>query len=141
MHLSREVSAGVDDRVMAAMRAGSLGLGVGRDGADHRRAHSGGPLAQDQADAARCSVNQDGLAGGDVVHATQQHVHGHALEHHRRGELRRNAVGQLHGAIRFDQPDLGVAADRACIGDAVAGLEPDDAGPDALHDPGAFDAE
>ena len=44
------------------MRLGELGLGVAADRADHRRAEMLCPLAEDEADAARRGVDQDGVA-------------------------------------------------------------------------------
>ena len=60
-----EILARVDDGVVAAMGLGELRLFVVADGADHGGAEMLGPLADDQADAARRGMDQDGLAGFD----------------------------------------------------------------------------
>ncbi len=101
-----------------------------------------GPLAEDQADAARRGMEQDGLAGFDPIGLADQILHRQALQHHRGGGLVIDAVGQLDQAIGRNQPRLGIGAERCIsIGDAVAGLQIGDAGPDFLDDAGRLAAE
>jgi len=47
-NLAHEILLRVVDDVAAAMRERELRLRFGRDGTDHRRTKSGGPLAQNQ---------------------------------------------------------------------------------------------
>ena len=61
----------------------------------------------------------------------QQHVRGHALEHHRLPPARSDHLGQLHQPAGIDQPLLGIAADRPGISDTVAGFQVRDAGANA----------
>src|SRR5439155_21026900 len=62
-----EILARVDDRMMAAMGLGELGLGIGADRADDGGTEMLRPLAEDEADAAGGGVDQDGAA---LLHAT-----------------------------------------------------------------------
>jgi hypothetical protein len=120
----------------------SLRLLVAADGADHGDAEMLGPLAEDQADAARRSMEQNGLAGFDTISLADEILHRQTLQHHRRGRFVVNAVGQLDQAIGWNQPLLGIGAGRcASIGDAVAGFQIGDIRPDLLDNPSRLAAE
>ena len=80
--------------MIAAMRAGDLGLLLAADGADHGRAEMLGPLAHDQADAAGGGMDQDGVAGLHRIGFVQQIARGHAADHHRGGGALVDAVRQ-----------------------------------------------
>ena len=124
------------------MRLGERRLLVAADRADHGGAEMLRPLADDEADPAGGGVDQDGLARLHHMGAADQVPRGHALEHHRRGLLVGDAVGHRHQPVGRHHPRLGIGAERpAGIGDAVAGLEAADAGPDLLDDAGALAAE
>ena len=78
---------------------------------------------------------------GHEVQAAQQVLHGEALQHHARGLLEGDAVGQLHQAVGRHGA-LGVRAERAvAVGDAVAHLELGHARADGLDHARALDAE
>ena len=128
-----EVFGLVVDDVRAARRLGELRL-VGRaDRADDRCAEMLGPLAGDQADAARRRVQQHGRVLADLVGLAQQVAHRHALQHHRRAGLVVDAVRQLDETVHRHQPLFRVAADRASVGATVADLELGHAGADRHH--------
>ena len=115
-----------------------LRLLVAADGADHGGAEMLGPLAEDQADAAGRGVEQDGVAGLDLIGLADQVLRRQALQHHRRGGLVVDAVGQLQQAVGRDQPRFGIGAERRrAIGDAIAGLQVGDPGADFLDHAGA----
>src|SRR6185369_8723720 len=121
-NLGGEVLAGVDDRVIAAVGPGELGLLVRTDGADHGRSESFRPLADDQPHASGGGVDQDRLARLDPMDRPQQHMGGHALEHHRSGLLSADRIRESYQPVGIDQPLLGITADRAGIGNAVPDL-------------------
>jgi len=58
-----------------------------------------------------------------MIGLPQQKLGGEALEHHRRGGLERNRLGQFHQVLDVDVALLGVGAEGGNVGDAVAGLE------------------
>ena len=95
------------------MGLGKLCLLVAADRADHGDAEMLGPLAEDQADAARRGMQQDGLAGFDPIGLADEILHRQALQHHRRGGLVIDVVGQLDQAIGRNQPLLGIGAEPA----------------------------
>ena len=137
-----EIFPRVDDGVSAAVGLGKLCLLVAADRADHGDAEMLGPLAEDQADTPRRGVQQNGLAGFDPIGLADEILHRQALQHHRRGCLVVNVVGQLDQAIRWNQPLIGIGAGRcASIGDAVAGFQIGDAGPGLLDNASRLAAE
>ena len=107
-------------RQIYAVGAGELGLFVAADRADDGCAERFRPLADDQPDAAGCGVDQDRLARLHPMDRAEEHVRGHALQHHRRGLLGGDGVGQLHQPVGGDQAFLRVTADRTGVGDAIA---------------------
>ena len=96
--------------MVAAMSLGEFGFFVAADGADDRRAQRLGPLARDEADAAGCRVEQDGIAFLDLVGLPDEVLGRHALEHHRRRLLIGDAVRQHDQAIRRHYPLFGIGA-------------------------------
>jgi hypothetical protein len=127
-HPGGHIFLGVEDDVLAAMGAGKLGLFFRPDSADDGGAQRIGPLAGDEADAAGRGMNEDGLAGRDLVGLAQQIAHRHALEHHRRGGLIGDPVGDLAHPVGGGVAGLTIGPDRTvAIGDAIADLELGDA--------------
>ena len=59
----------------------------------------------------------------DAIGLAQEILRGEPSKHDRRARLIRNAARQLDEIARLDIALLGVRADRAAIGDPVAGLE------------------
>ena len=128
--------------MIAAVGRGQLRLPVRAHGADHGRAEVLRPLTRDEPDAAGRGVDQDGVARLHLIGAVQQVVGSHALEHHGRGGLVGDVVGQGDQTVGRYQPGLGIGADRRCrIGDAVAGLDLADAFAHRLDDAGALHAD
>jgi hypothetical protein len=106
------VLAVVADRMGAAMGAGELGLGIAADGADHGGAEMLGPLAGDEPHPAGRGMEEDGLPRLDPERPAEQVLRGHALEHHRRRLLVRDALGERHEAVGRHQARLGIGAER-----------------------------
>ncbi len=125
-----EILIAIEDGVMAAIGLGERGLVLGADRADDIGAEMIGPLAQDQADAAGCGMNEDVHALLDLEGAAQQIFRRHAFEHHGGGLLVADIRRQFHGAVSRDVALGGVAAERHDIADAIADLEVADAGTD-----------
>ena len=100
----RRNPAGVDDRMVAAMGARHRCFLVGGHRPDHRCAERIRPLAEDQADAARRSVNEDRFAQASPRRPRSSIRAVVTLEHHGGGKFVRDIVGQLDQAIRVDQP-------------------------------------
>ena len=124
------------------MGLGELRLLIAADSTYHRDAEMLGPLAEDQADATRRGMEQNGLAGFDPIGLADEILRRQALQHHRRGSLVIDIVGQLDQAIGWDQPRLGIGSNRcAAIGDAVAGFQIADARPDLLDNASRLAAE
>ena len=71
---------------------------------------------------------------------TQQHLRRHSLQHHARGLIRADRLGQLHNAVGLDEPRLGIAADRPAIGNPVAELDMADTLADRFDQARALDA-
>ena len=90
------------------MRAGNLGLRLAADGADHRCAKMLGPLADDQADAASGSMNQDAVARTHPIGLVQQITRGHATDHHRGRRAFVDAFRQRDHARGRHQPQFGI---------------------------------
>ena len=107
-----EILPRIDDRVIAAVRPSELRLLVAAHGADDRRSEMPGPLACDQAHAARGGMEQDGLAGSHRVRPAQQVLDGHALQHHRRGLPWLDAGRNLHHLVGRHQAFLRIRRDR-----------------------------
>src|SRR3954451_13426082 len=125
---------------MAAMVPCELGFFFGPDCADHGRAKRCRPLAHDEADAAGRCMDQDRVAFVHREYRAQEHVRGHALQHHSRSLFAAYRVGQLHQPVGVDQPLFGIAADGSRISDSVAALHIVDVGTDRFDHAGAFDA-
>ena len=102
------------------------------DGADHGGADMGEPLAGDQPDAAGRRVPEHDAVLRNRIGLLHEIAHGHALQHHRRRGLVGDIGRQLHQPVRRDQPLLGIAANRAGIGHAVANREVGHASPTAI---------
>src|ERR1700722_8169031 len=128
--------------MVAAMALGERRFLRAAHRAYHRRAEMLGPLASDKPHPAGRGMNEDRLARLYDMGATDQIPGGHAFEHHRRGLLVADAVGNRDQPIRREYPLFAIGAERpAGIGDAVAGLEIADARPDLFDNSGAFAAE
>ena len=91
--------------------------------ADDGRAQMLAPLAQDEADAARSRVDQDGVAFLDLVDVAHEVLRGHAFEHHAGRLLVGDRIRKLDRPIRGQQPFGRVAARAGHVGNAVAHLE------------------
>jgi hypothetical protein len=113
----------VEDDVVAAVGLRELGLVRAAGRADHRGAQVLRPLAGDQADAAGRGVEQDRVAGVDLVGLAQQVLCGHALEHHRRRLLVGDGVRAAAPAPWPGRPAVGVGAQRAGVGDPLPDLD------------------
>ena len=109
--------------------------------ADNRGTEMLRPLAHNQAHAAGGGVHQDRLAWLHAMRAAQQVLRGHALQHHRGTGGEADRIGQCHQAVGGDGALGGIAADRACIGHAVAGFHVGDARANRDHGAGAFHAD
>jgi len=73
-------------------------------------------------------VQQNGVAGLDPIDLPDQVLHRQALQHHRRGDLVVDAVGQLQQPVGRDQPRFRISAERRrAVANAVAGLDVGDA--------------
>ena len=120
--------------MVAAVGPGQRRLLVAGHGADHGRAQRGGPLADDQPDAAGRGVYQYRVARPDLVDVADQIARGHALQHHRRRGAVVDRVRQLDHPVRSDQPGFGIGADGRCVGDPVARFQMGDAGADRIDD-------
>src|SRR6185437_5583700 len=126
----------------AAVIPRELRLLLAADGADHRRAERLGPLAGDEADAARGGMEQDGVALLHLEDLADEILRGETLEHHRRALLVGDALGQHDQALGRHDACLGICAERAAdIGDAIADLHVGDARPDFLDDARRLGAE
>ena len=142
VHRRGEAVVAADDDGVAARGTRGARLGVGGDGADHPGAQRLGPLAQQQPDAARRRVDEDGLAGPHAVGAMQQVFGGHALQHQRRRRLVVDLVRQHHDLVRRQGADADIGARRrAGIGDAVARQQMGDAVADIQDHAGRFHAD
>src|SRR5262245_16248657 len=137
-----EVFPRVDDRLVAPVGPGQLGLLVRADGANHGRPERLQPLAGDQPDSAGRRVEQNGLAGPHRVGPPDQVLHRHPLEHHRRRLSVRDAVWDPHEAVGRYYSRLGVGARRpAGVSHPVARRHHGHSGADGLDDPGSFAPE
>ncbi len=123
VHALYEILVAINDDMMGPGRLGNLGLVRRGDCADHRRAQRPPPLAKDEPDAARRRVDEHRVALLDAIGLAQEILRAESLEHDRRASLVGNAAGQLDEIPRLDVALLGVGADRAAVGDPVAGLE------------------
>ena len=113
----------VVDGVFAAVGAGDFRLGLARYRADHREAQQLGPLRNDQSDAARGGMKQDGVAGLEVVNAPHQIRRGQAAHGHSGCRLAADAFGQLDQRRGGTQALGAVGAqrvDEARVGDTIA---------------------
>ena len=102
---------------------GQLALLRRPHGADDGGAQSLRPLAQDEADAARRRMDEDGVASLHLESPSQQILRGKSFQHHGRAHLVGNIFGQLHQKFRVDQPLFRIAAGHRGIGHAVAHLK------------------
>ncbi|CAD5377767.1 hypothetical protein OF001_U230019 [Pseudomonas sp. OF001] len=142
-HALGDVLVAVVDGVVAAMGAGDFGLGLGGHGADHGQAEQLGPLRDDQADTAGGGVQQDGVAGLEVVDAAHQVGRGQAAHGHRRGGLEGDGFRQLDQRRGRDQALGRVGAEgveKAGVGDAIADRHVGDALAHRFHHAGGFHA-
>ena len=140
LHLGRQIAM-AHHRMRRTVRTGEFRLLLGRDHADDRRAEVLRPLAKDQPHAAGGGMHHDRVAGLHRIGAADQVLRRHALQHHRRGGLEIDAVGHLHQTVGGDHPLGRIAAQRAGIGDAVAGLHGGHACADSHHRAGALLAD
>jgi hypothetical protein len=120
----------------------SFAFFIAADGADHGRAEMLRPLAEDEADAPCCGMQQDGIAGFDAIGLADQILHRQALEHHGGRGLVIDPFGQFQQTIGRNQPRFGIGAKRSiAVGDAVARLQIADAGSDFFDHAGALAAQ
>jgi hypothetical protein len=124
---------------MTAMSARQFRLLVAGNRANDGCSQCCSPLAHDQADPAGGGMDQDGIASVKRPHRPDQHVHGHALQQHCSGLLIANVVGQFDQPVGGDQPRLGIAADRAGIGDTVSYLQEFNVRANTLDEPSSLD--
>ncbi|MGY4619448.1 hypothetical protein ACVWZ4_004675 [Bradyrhizobium sp. USDA 4472] len=124
------------------MRLGELGLLIAADGTDHGCAEMLGPLAQDQANAARRGMQQNGVASLHTIGLPDQVLRGQPLQHHcSRGHVV-DPVRQLQKPIGRDQPRLGIGAKRrSAVCDTVTRLQISDAWPDFFDNARGLAAE
>ena len=111
-HLLGKITLGIDNRMIATMPAGNLGLLPAADGANHGRAKMLGPLADDQADAAGGGMDQDEVAGLHRIRFVQQITGGHAADHHRGRRAFIDAVRQHDHARGRHQPHFRIGSIR-----------------------------
>ena len=143
-HALGHILMAVVDRVIAAMGAGHLGLGVGRDRADHRQPEQFGPLRNDQADAACRGMQQHGVARLERIDPAHQVGGGQAPHGHGRRGLATDGLRQLDQQCGRDQPLGAVGAQRvgeAGVGHAVADRQMGHAGTDGLDHAGRLVAD
>ena len=140
-HPLDEILIRVVDDMIAAMAPGEFGLGFAADGADDRGAQMFRPLTEDETDAAGGGVNQDRVRGGNSVTTPAQILGGQALQHHRRGLVGGDVVGQLDQAVGGDETPGGISAEDGRVSDPVAGLNVTDAVADGFDRSGRFHAE
>ena len=119
--------------MLGAGLLGELALFGRTHRADDGGAQSLRPLAQDEADAARCRMDEDRVARLHLEGAAQQILGGEALQHHGGAHLVGDIFGQLDQKLRVDQPLFRIAAGHGRIGHAVADLERIDALADGDH--------
>ena len=126
--------------VIGAVSFGQGRLGLAGDDTDDGRAKVLGPLAHDEADAARGGIDQHGFARRDLVGSMQEILRRQAGHHHAgcclKGDVRRKA----NQTVRRHHPALGIGTDGGRgIGDPIAfgkirhaGADPEDSSC-ALH--------
>ena len=141
-HALGEVFLGVDDRVVAAVGHGELGLLVAAHGADHGRTKVLQPLAGDGPDAAGRGVEQHRHSRLDPEGAADQVLCGQALQHHRGGVGVVDAVRGLEELRGRRDSRLRIGADRSgAVANPVADAEIADLGADRLDHAGGLEAE
>ena len=124
--------------MIAAIGEREIGLRLGADGADDMRAERLGPLARQQADAARRGVDQHPMSGLDLEGLVQQIPDRQPLQHQHGALLVGDVVGQLDQLVPGNVALGGIAAEIEIVGDAVAGMKIGDAGPDRHNLAGGF---
>ena len=112
LDLFLEVLARVEHDVVGARLARELRLLVGRHRRDDARAAQLRDLREQQADAAGARVHEARVAGLQRIGGAGEVVRGHALEHHRRALLRRDAGRQRDEPVGRDRD----AIPRSCRG-------------------------
>ena len=122
-HAGGEILLAIEDRVLGSGLFGELGFFGRAHRPDHGRAERLRPLAENESDPARRRVNEDRIARLHPKSPAQQILRGEALQHHRRGRLKGNALRQLDETVRLDEPLPRVSAQVRGIGDPVAKLE------------------
>jgi hypothetical protein len=128
--------------MIAAVRAGQLGLLVRADRADHGRPQVLEPLAGDQPHPAGRGVEQHGVGLVHPEGPADQVLHGHALEHHRCRLEVGDAVRQLDQPVGRHDPGFGIGAGRrGGVGHAVARLEVIDSLADRFDPAGGLHAD
>ena len=137
-HPRGHVFRSVVDDMIKAMRGGKRAfLGSAR------RADGGGadrfqPLSGQQADPAGSGVEQDRIAGLHRIAVIQQIGDGQSLQHDRRRDLGRNAVGKLHHKIGVDGAVRGIGPVWQGIADPVANRDMAHALANGGHDTGTL---
>ena len=107
-------------------------------GSDDLEADGLRPLAGDASDAARCGVEEDGVAARGAHAAEQEKFGGHPLEHHGGRRAVVDPRRQPHQAIGRDDPRLGVGAAHPRVGDTVTDGEIGDPRTDGVDDAGSL---
>ena len=140
-HSRRHVFRPVVDDMIKAMRGGERAfLGPTRC-ADGGGANRFQPLSSQQADPTGGGVEQDGIARLHRIAVIQQIGDGQPLQHDRRRDLGRNAVGKFHHQIGVDGAVRGIGPVRQGIADTVADRDMAHALADGGDDAGPFAAE
>lgn len=123
-HPPRHVLMAIVDGLPGTVLPGQARLFRRADGADQLHSKGLGPLAGEQAHAARGGMEENGFAAPQFVGLAQQVLGGEPLEHHRGGLFEVDAVGQVDQLLLRQHMQFAVGAQRAGgVGDAVADLE------------------
>jgi hypothetical protein len=113
---------------------------VRRGGRDHDAAAELDDLREQEADAPRSRVHDDGVAPLNGIGRRREVVGRQPLQERRRRSLAFDTVGNRHGLRDRDDDPLRVTSGRVLPGNSVAHDELRDAGPDLGHRPRALDA-
>ena len=121
LHLGGEVVARVDDHLVGARGARQRRLLVGARRADDPRAATLCDLHEQQPHATRRRVHETAVALAQRPRGGREIVRGHPLQHDGRADACTDAARQWHQLARGHDRILGVRAERAGPGDAIAG--------------------
>ena len=116
--------------MFAAIGEREIGLGLGADRADDMGANRARPLTGEKADAAGGGMDQHAMMRLDLEGLVQEVPDRQPFEHQHRALLMGDVVGQFDEFLGGNLTLRGVAAEIEIVGDAIAGMEVDDAGTD-----------